>query len=642
MQAVETIQDFTVHKFRSYSGPNYYLNRQAFIFNLFLNPDGPTVDFYKDEVIKKFPQLEKHYPKEVITLFTTILTSVFKMNMDLFVGKKSINSDGEEWTIAMEHIDDYISMEIVYFVRDWFASINNNDHNFDFEGEYRKLQSIIQNSIFGAPTIYAMIEGAVKKNINVHYHSDENQFQWGYGRKQIRGNSTIFHTDSKIDIDFISYKDCIHDFLTKYGFPTPPSRNVFYADEIIEEATLLGYPVVVKPVKDKRREHLFRDITSPAQLTKAFHQIVTASERINRFDGAILQKQIPGFDYRILTVGGKYAACMQRTPPNITGDGQNTIEQLIALENQQEVRKDQIRSPLRKIIINQNLIKHLQEKGLSISDIPQKGKRIYLRNVSHISSGGVSTNVTGMVHKDNIILAESIAKFFNITVLGIDMISENIEESWKKGNLGVIDINAGPGIFMHLYPAVGKREDIPKIIMQHLFNNQEGADRIPIIAGNCISSKLITKISAKIREFKKDVEIGSVRKNGIYFNNNHITKKERHDTNCEILLRNPKLDIAIINHTRKNIETYGIWHQGLDLAILENAGYSEYILKRDLVHNGLLLEILDINDGNQELLLTCNEKELKKIILTDQTQKEEKIFNMLKPYLKKILHKYDA
>jgi len=202
MQAVETIQDFTVHKFRSFSGPNYYLNRQAFIFNLFLNPDGPTVDFYQDEIINKFPQLDKHYPKDVATLFTTILTCVFKMNMDLFVGKCSINSDGEEWTIALEHIDDYISMEIVYFVRDWFASINNQDNEFDFEGEYTKLQSIIHNSIFGAPTIYAMIEGAVKKNINVHYHSDEHLFQWGYGRKQIRGNSTIFHIDSKTDIDF--------------------------------------------------------------------------------------------------------------------------------------------------------------------------------------------------------------------------------------------------------------------------------------------------------------------------------------------------------------------------------------------------------------------------------------------------------
>lgn len=641
MQATETLQDFTVHKFRSYSGPNYYLNRQSFVFNLFLDPNGPTVDFYREAVITKLPQLKKNYPKDVIGLFTAILTSIYKMDIDLFVGKHSISSDGNEWIIALEHIDDYISMEIIYFVKNWLLSLNRKDQYFDFKRELKNLQDIVHNSIMGAPTVYSMIESAVKNQINVHYLSEENQFQWGYGKKQIRGNSTIFHIDSKTDIDLISCKDYIYNFLKMYGFPTPSSSNTFYEVEIIEEAENIGYPVVIKPVKDKKRKHLFCDISTKSEVKKAFNNILTASEKINRFDGVIVQKQISGFDYRILLVGGKFTACMQRIQPFIIGDGKKTIEELIIIENNKEERKDLIRSPLRKIEINRNLINYLKENSLTLDSKPDKGKQITLGATAHISKGGISINTTDQVHPDNIKLMENIAKFFNITILGIDLKSKDISKSWKTGNLAIIDLNAGPGIFMHLFPGIGQKVDIPDIIMKHLFKGKAGSDRIPIIAGNCLSQKLIKTISHKIREYQENCEIGSIRENEIYINDNYFTKKERHDDNCKILLRNPKLDLAIINHSHDDIEKYGIWHQGLDIAILENASYTEYILKRDLVHDGLLLEILNIDNGKQELLLTCNEKEIKKIIISDSAKKEDKIFNLLKPYLKKILFKYE-
>jgi len=641
MQATETLQDFTVHKFRSYSGPNYYLNRQSFVFNLFLDPNGPTVDFYREAVTTKLPKLKKRYPKDVITLFVSILINIYKMDIDLFVGKYSISSDGDEWVIALEHIDDYISMEIIYFVKNWLTSINRKDQYFDFEKEFNNLQDIVHNSIMGAPTVYSMIENAVKNQINVHYLNEENQFQWGYGKKQIRGNSTIFHIDSKTDIDLISCKDYIYNFLKMYGFPTPSSSNTFYEVEIIEEAERIGYPVVIKPVKDKKRKHLFCNISTKSEVKKAFNNILTASEKINKFDGVIVQKQIPGFDYRILLIGGKFAACMQRIQPFIIGDNEKTIKELIAIENDKEERKDLIRSPLRKIAINKTLIDHLKKNNLTLDSKPKKGEKITLGDTAHISKGGISINTTNQVHPDNIKLMENVAKFFNITVLGIDLISEDISKSWRSSNLAIIDLNAGPGIFMHLFPGIGQKIDIPDIIMKHFFKGKTGSDRIPIIAGNCLSQKLIEMISHKMKEYQKNCEIGSIRENEIYIDDNYFTKKERHDDNCRILLRNPKLDLAIINHSHNDIEKYGIWHQGLDLAILENASYTEYILKRDLIHNGLLLEILDIDDAKQELLLTCNEKELKKIIISNPAKKDDKIFNILKPYLKKILFKYE-
>ncbi|PLX12473.1 MAG: hypothetical protein C0594_02375 [Marinilabiliales bacterium] len=694
----EQIPDFYTHKFYSYSGPNYYIDRQAMVFNLTLDDKGPSAEFYKDKVVEKFPELEENYPEHVIDVFAGVLGLVFKMDMDLFVRRVNVSTDGDDYVVAVEHLDDRVAKAAIALVCEWFRAMSDEDESYDFDENFLELQAMFDKTILGGPTIYSLIEGAIKRKINVHFLYEENQFQWGYGKKQVRGRSTIFHIDGIKDTEFTTYKDMCGEFLEMCGFPTPKGTNTFEEEEAVEVANELGFPVVVKPVSGHKGQGVTTGIESEEEVRKAYQNIIKAAEEEGAgFDGALVQQQIYGYDHRILAVGGKCVAVLKRVPAFVKGDGRSTIEELIKKDNELEIRLDNARSPLCKIKIDEDMHDFLRLQNKDIKYIPEEDEEVVLRRVANISAGGVSINVTNEIHQKNIEMVENIAKFLNVTVLGIDVLAADIAKPWTEGNFGIIEINAWPGVFMHLAPAFGGSIDVPGHIMEHLFGKIEGYDRIPIIAGNKISDKLVDMIYNKLKEYKQRVEFGALTPSGVHFNGKFFNKHEHHDTNCQILLRNPKLDIAVMNHVSDDIHDYGIWHQGMDIAILDDANYAEAILERDLLPGGILVEVKkveiekDQNEGQEaesvqeekkvedvaveneafsqmiaelkseinqlkkqlekvpeetpeyrtELVVSRDGVELQRIALKEGDDKNYKIYNAIKPFLKEVLFKYD-
>jgi len=590
----EITTDFNVRKFYAYTGPNNYLDRKAMVFNIYIAPEGPVVDFYKDRVLAKLPQLATDFPNRVIELFAKSLSIINKMNLNLFCEKYSISRDNDEWVIAIEFFDENVVKNTINFVSEWFIAMNENNDKFDFDTNFATIQQEFNKTIFGGPTLYSLVEAGVKKGIPVHFLFEENQLQWGYGKKQQRGRSTIFNSDSIKDIEFTQYKDMVAELLETCGFPTPLAVNCFTEEEITEESKSIGFPCVIKPITSHKGVTVSTGINSVEQAVAAFNNLIKTSEDEGvTFEGALIQEQIDGDDYRLLLIGGKFAAAIKREPATVTGDGTNTISQLIDVENKNEMRSDAPRSPLTKIRIDDSMIQYLALQNKTTDYVPAQNEIVRLRSVANISTGGISINVTDTVHPKNIELAENIARFFNINVLSIDVITKDISQPWAAKDFGIIELNAGPGIFMHLAPAVGQSIDLASKIMEHFFGTDASKSRIPIIAGNNISDALMTQLYNKLQELKPNVQVASVNKDGIKFDNQFFTKTKGHDSDIAIAMRDPKLEFAIFNHTKENIYDFGVWHSGSDVAILDHASYAEYIMKRDLLPDGLLIEIDD-------------------------------------------------
>ena len=632
-------EDFEIQKIVFYSGPNYYLNKKAMVFNIYIKEHGPFSEFYKDEILKIYPDLENNYPKRVVDLFVKVLIKVLKLDMDLFINKYSIMTDNDEYTVAVEYLDKYTNEDTVYFVRDWFRAISNNEE-FDFHAGFQKIQDDFLRTLYGGPTLYSLVEAGLKRNIPVNFLFEENQFQWGYGKKQIRGRSTIFSVDGIKDTEFTTYKDMVGEFLELFGFPTPKGKNCFTEEEIVKEALKIGFPVVVKPVSGHKGQGVTTGIRSEEEVLKAFRNIIKNQEEGSHFDGAIVQKQIEGYDHRLLSVGGKFVAALERVPAFVVGDGENNIEKLIEYENAKKIRENNPRSPLTKIYIDEDLLDFLKLQDLSLETVPQKGEKIVLRRVANISQGGVSINVTDKIHPKNIKLVEDIAKYFNVTALGIDVLTEDISVPWDEGDFGIIEINAGPGVFMHLKPAYGGSIDVPGIIMHHHFP-QEGYERIPIIIGNNLSLNFSHILYDKLQEIKSDVVFESLTKEGVYLNRKYFFQSNTHDTKVKIILRNPRLDIAMFNHTKDDIFDYGIYHEGADIVILENPHYGEVILKDHVLLYGFYVEVSDKkitvyqNTGLKDFLIVGT------LEYETEIEKDYKILKAIEPILPDLLKKYE-
>jgi cyanophycin synthetase len=650
-RSAEAPQDFSVSKFVAYKGPNYYLDRAALVCNVFIAPGGKSAGYYVDALEHAFPDLGFAAPEftsrpfeRVIDVFAETVMQILRMDIGLPLKHYAISYDAEYFVLAVEYWDEYVAEDSIHAVSALFQALDNGEQAtvaLKFREQFAKLQKQFDRTVYGGPTISSLLEAAMKLNIPFFYLRNEGDFQWGYGKKQVRGKSTVFHTDGIKDTEFTTLKDAVKYFLLDCGFPTPIGKNCFTLEELLAEVQELGFPLVVKPLAGHKGQGVTTDIRTPEEATKAFQAIVQAAQEAGTsFDGAIVEQQVYGHDHRLLAVNGKFAAALLRVPAFVVGDGTATIGDLIEKENTRPERRDNARSPLAKITIDDGLVGYLALSGLTLDSVPKANERVYLRRVANISVGGVSINVTPTIHPNNIQLVEDIAKFFKVNCLGIDVLAQDITKPWQEGNFAIIEINAGPGIFMHIAPAEGGSVDVPQMIMRSHFP-KERSERIPIIAGNYLSQEFCQGLYEQLRAIKPDVEFGALTSEGVAFNGRHFHKHKRHEQNVRIILRNPKLDIACFQHTKDNIFDDGTFHVGADITILDNPHYAEEILKRDTLPDGITIEV---HDEYLALLSTALEPRLVMIPSEQRTPRGRQlaVLQAITPLLADLLVKYDT
>ncbi|MGK7943796.1 MAG: cyanophycin synthetase [Microcystaceae cyanobacterium] len=578
---------FDVFDFKYYEGPNPYLNTGALVFDFALRSEGNPckISTYIDDMARDLPQIKGLKPKNYGELFAQTCAEVSRLEMDLHLERWSLQPGEKEDTIAIQCLDEATTRGIINFVWDWLEAITHEE-SFDVPSEISRLQSSFRNSVYGGPTMYSLLQTAYHEGIPTFYLPDERMFQYGYGKYHRRGTGTTFDCDSQLDSDFTTLKDDCKAFLGNCGFPVPQGRIIYTVGEALDAIGEIGYPVAVKPVVGHKGIGVTANVQDDKGLEFAFE---TAKDALEEGTSSIIVEQsITGADYRLLCVGGKFVAAVERKPPYVVGDGESTIKALIDLENDTEARLDTPTSALGKIITDQIMENYLDEQGLSVESVPEQGQTVYLRKVANLSSGGVSIDATRTIHPDNMILAQDIAQYFQLACMGVDVIAQDIARSWKEGDFGIIEINAAPGVFMHLNPAVGDSVDVPGRILDYLFP-PENPCRIPIITFNKLYRSDIYEIVDHILLRYPHWNIGSVCRDGIWLNRSEKVLRKDYNSNVKSLLRHPQLDLLIAEYTEDIFKSDGMAYEESNLVILEDPTPTEIILARDLMSNGTLI-----------------------------------------------------
>ena len=631
------VDDLELSDFRVFEGPNAYLDRQALAFRLYLEPRGHEASFYHPEVVTQLPALAGPCPDRVAELFARTVIEVLKVELDLCLRRYAVEPDGSDWfQVAVEYLDTAVAKDAVHVVRDWFRAMDAG-REYPLAAERKRLQDRFNRTLLGGPTLYSLIEAGLRREIPIFFLRAENQFQWGYGRKQVRGRSTIVHTDGIKDTEFTTYKDMCKDFLLECGFPTPRGSTCYSVEDAVKAAEELGYPCVVKPVAGHKGQGVVTGICDAEGVKHAYAPLAKAHEETGAsWDGVIVEQQVTGTDHRLLAVGGKFVAGLQRVPAYVDGDGTSTIATLIERENATVARLDTPRSALCKIKVDADLLEYLGLQNLTVDSVPAAGTRVVLRRVANISQGGVSINVTDRVHPLNVKMVDDIAKYFRVTCLGIDVLCEDISKPWTEGGLGIIEINAGPGVFMHLVPALGEPVPVPDKIMRVHFPT-DGCDRVPIVCGNRLTASFVDSLQARLKALRPGLEVGSVTSEGVRFDGAFLCRNREHDLNVRVVLRSPRLDFAVFNHTEGDIADWGLMHQGADVVILEDPRGDEKVLERDLLPGGWLLDV-----GRSSISVVKGGKVTAAVEIGSGEGREAAVLRALEPLLPELLARYDA
>lgn len=578
---------FDVFNTQFYAGANPYLNAGAFVFDLALTGNTPalTLEEYGAIVSDRYPSLKRQYPSYA-HLFAHTAAEVSKLDMDLHLDRWSVKPQAQSDRIAVEALHPRTARSVIYCVWDWFESITQGQA-FDLDDQIEVIQQLFRQSIYGGPTVYALLKTAADREIPTFYLWEEGLMQYGYGRKLVRGVATTFDTDSHLDSDFTTRKDDCKSFLGELGFPVPKGDVVRSFKEAIAAADRTGYPVAVKPVAGHKGIGVTAAVQDEVELESAFDRAVEAIAEDEPVR-VIIERSIDGKDYRILCVNGRFVAAMERRPAYVTGDGTSTIAELIDQENRSPARSDTPTSPMGKIIKDDAMERYLREQGLSQESVVDRDHVVYLRKVANLSAGGSGIDATRTIHQDNIILAQDIAQHFRLTCLGVDVISADLSRSWKEGNFGIIEINAAPGISMHLRPAIGEPVDVTSRILETFFENGSSA-RIPILSFNRISAQDIKDLIDHILLQHPHWTIGAVCQQGIFVNRAQKILNKDYNANVMSLLRNPRLDLLIAEYDETVLERDGMFYNGSNLVVLNEPTETELTMQNNLLEDSTIV-----------------------------------------------------
>ena len=200
-------------------------------------------------------------------------------------------------------------------------------------------------------------------------------------------------------------------------------------------------------------------------------EVIDALNQIKEHRGnteILIEEYFDAPEYRVfVTKDGRYAV-LNREPAYIIGNGKNTIKELIDIENNK--RKDITKTAMCTLVIDEESLRFMKNRNITLDDIPKKDEKIRLRYNSNVATGGVSIDYTDIVHPSVIANCLKVFKAFpGLPYAGIDYMSKDITKEQKDSDYRIIEVNTNPGANMHMLPGYGESRNISEAIADMIF-----------------------------------------------------------------------------------------------------------------------------------------------------------------------------
>lgn len=306
-----------------------------------------------------------------------------------------------------------------------------------------------------------LLEIALKKGYSLTFYPSSPSTESGVVRSEKDGKVFFFKSTCTLLTSSLGVFAAENKCLT-YSILAANNINIadYYAMEsgssIPEDAFAMlnkHSELVVKPVLTNHGDGITIGIKTRERLIEA---IEYAKKYCKLEDDIVVQQQVYGKEYRFLVVEGKTIAVAHRMPPDVTGDGISTVEELIKIKNLDPRRGDGHSSILTKIDIED--VRHYGGSEL-LNRIPDLNERLEVLATSNLSRGGESVNYTDIASKEIKEMAAKAAESTFLGVAGVDIMTNDVTSSSLDGS-HVIEVNLTPGLRMHQYPSEGEPIDV--------------------------------------------------------------------------------------------------------------------------------------------------------------------------------------
>ena len=445
-----------------------------------------------------------------------------------------------------------------------------HDKPFDVAATVDRLHKMVDSMCLG-PSTACIVDAASARGIPSIRLTEGNLVQLGYGIRQHRIWTAETDQTSAIAEGISRDKDLTKSLLSACGVPVPEGRIVESPADAWEAAEDIGVPVVVKPSDANHGRGVSTELMTREEIEAAFRLADEEGSEV------IVERFIRGNEHRLLVVGGNLAAAARGESLWVTGDGQSTIRQLI----DSQINTDPRRGPTENFPLNVLLLDkdaavrlELERQGFNGDSTPVQDKRVLIQR-----NGNVAFDVTDEVHPEVAATVALAARIVGLDIAGVDLVAEDISRPLAEQGGAIVEINAGPGLLMHLKPASGKPRPVGKAIVDNLFDAGDSG-RIPVVGISGTHGRSLTAhLVAKLLHLRGDY-VGLACTEGLYFSQRQIDKR-----NCanwgaaQKVLLNRSVSAAVIENSSDTILGEGLAYDRCQVGIITNIDAAQHFGK---------------------------------------------------------------
>jgi cyanophycin synthetase len=488
---------------------------------------------------------------------------------DVSFGRARETSEDGVYKVAIEYHEEAFAKACLHSARDLLAAAVH-DTPFDVAAEVRKLRELLHKERLG-PSTAAIVRAAVARGIPYRRLNTESLVLLGHGARQRRILAAETDRTSAIAESIAQDKELTRSLLRQVGVPVPEGRPVTDAADAWAAAEEIGGPVVVKPRFGSQGRGVATNLTTQAQVEAAYASVREDWTEI------VVERYAPGADYRVLVVGGRVVAAARRDPAQVVGDGRHTITELVAVVNRDPRRGDDHATVLSKLVLDPIALGVLQEQGYTPESVPQSGHRVLIRRNANLSTGGTATDVTDRLHYEVAARAVEAARTVGLDIAGVDVIAQDIGRPLEEQSGVIVEVNAAPGLRMHLEPSLGTPRPVGEAIVSLLYPEGE-TGRVPIVAVTGVNGKTTTTrlIAQLVRHTGKTV--GMTCTDGIRIGDRWIDHDDcSGPQSARMVLFNPRVEAAVLETARGGILREGLGFDRCDVAVVTNIGEGDHL-----------------------------------------------------------------
>lgn len=442
------------------------------------------------------------------------------------------------------------------------AAVNRT--SFDVETAVQQLQNLRHKHCLG-PSTACIVDAADDRDIPAIRLNTGNLLQLGYGINQRRiWTAETDHTGA-IAETISRDKELTKSLLQACGIPVPNGQAVDSIQQAWEAAQDIGLPVVVKPSDGNHGRGVFTNLSTQQEIEQAYGVAVEEGS------GVLVEKFIVGQEHRLLVVGGKLVAAAKGEYAQVTGDGVHTIEALLDVQlNADPRRGHQEDQPLNYVRLDSAVRLEIARQGFEPQSVVPAGRQIVIQR-----NGNVAIDCTDQVHPEVAALACTAARVVGLNIAGIDLVALDISKPLQEQGGAIVEVNAGPGLLMHLKPAVGKARQVGRDIVAHSFAPGDMA-RVPVIGITGSQGKTMTGILLFRLLGLHGWRCGLVSSAGLFVDKRLLHRGDcANFENARRVLMNREVQAAIIENGSRQLLTEGLAYERCEVGIITQIDWAE-------------------------------------------------------------------